>query len=91
MPPLNPPRRLLFTAGPTQVHPRVYEAMGKPIVGHLDPFFFQVSEDIRRDLRPVFGTQNPFVQVISGTGSAGMETSLANFVEPGQKLAVFTA
>ena len=39
--------------------------MGKPIVGHLDPYFFEVSEDIRRDLRPVFGTQNPFVQVIS--------------------------
>ena len=65
--------------------------MGKPIVGHLDPFFFEVYEDIRRDLRPVFGTQNAFVQVISGTGSAGMETALANFVEPGQKLAVFTA
>lgn len=88
---VNPPRRLLFTAGPTQVHPRVYEAMGKPIVGHLDPFFFEVSEQIRRDLRPVFGTQNPFVQVISATGSGGMETALANFVEPGQKLAVFTA
>jgi len=88
---LNPPRRLVFLPGPTQVHPRVYEAMGKPIVGHLDPYFFEVSEDIRRDLRPVFGTQNSFVQVISGTGSAGMETSLANFVEPGQKLAVFTA
>jgi alanine-glyoxylate transaminase / serine-glyoxylate transaminase / serine-pyruvate transaminase len=88
---LNPPRRLLFGPGPTQVHPRVYEAMGKPIVGHLDPFFFEVYEDIRRDLRAVFGTQNPFVQVISGTGSAGMETALANFVERGQKLAVFTA
>jgi alanine-glyoxylate transaminase/serine-glyoxylate transaminase/serine-pyruvate transaminase len=64
--------------------------MSKPIVGHLDPFFFEVYEDIRRDLRAVFGTQNSFVQVISGTGSAGMETALANFVEPGQKLAVFT-
>jgi alanine-glyoxylate transaminase/serine-glyoxylate transaminase/serine-pyruvate transaminase len=86
---LNPPRRLLFGPGPSQVAPRVYEAMSKPIVGHLDPFFFEVYEDIRRDLRAVFGTQNPFVQVISGTGSAGMETGLANFVEPGQKLAVF--
>jgi len=65
--------------------------MGKPIVGHLDPFFFEVYEEIRRDLRPVFGTKNTFVQVISGTGSAGMEAVLANFVEPGQKLAVFTA
>src|SRR5438270_12313409 len=83
---LNPPRRLLFGPGPTQVHPRVYEAMGKQIVGHLDPFFFEVYEDIRRDLRPVFGTQNAYVQVISGTGSAGMEAVLANFVEPNQKL-----
>jgi alanine-glyoxylate transaminase/serine-glyoxylate transaminase/serine-pyruvate transaminase len=88
---LNPPRRLLFGPGPSQVAPRVYEAMSKPIVGHLDPFFFEVYEDIRRDLRSVFGTQNPFVQVISGTGSAGMETALANFVEPGQKLVVFVA
>ena len=86
---LNPPRRLLFGPGPSQVAPRVYEAMSKPIVGHLDPFFFEVYEDIRRDLRAVFGTTNSFVQVISGTGSAGMETCLANFVEPGQKLAVF--
>jgi alanine-glyoxylate transaminase / serine-glyoxylate transaminase / serine-pyruvate transaminase len=65
--------------------------MSKPIVGHLDPFFFEVYEEIRRDLRTVFGTTNSFVQVISGTGSAGMETSLANFVQPGEKLAVFTA
>jgi alanine-glyoxylate transaminase / serine-glyoxylate transaminase / serine-pyruvate transaminase len=86
---LNPPRRLLFGPGPSQVAPRVYEAMSKPIVGHLDPFFFEVVEDIRRDLRSVFGTANPFVHVISGTGSAGMETALANFVERGQKLAVF--
>ncbi len=91
MPQLNPPRRLLFGPGPTQVHPRVYEAMGKPIVHHLDPFLFEVYEDIRGGLRTVFGTENSFVQVITGTGSAGMEASLANFVEPGQKLAVFTA
>lgn len=88
---LNPPRRLLFGPGPSQVAPRVYEAMTKPIVGHLDPFFFEVYEDVRRDLRAVFGTESPFVQVISGTGSAGMETSVANFVKPGQKLAVFVA
>ena len=88
---INPPRRLLFGPGPSQVAPQVYEAMGKPIVGHLDPYFFQVVEDIRRDLRTVFGTQNPFVHVISGTGSSGMETSLANFVEPGQKLAVLVS
>ncbi len=65
--------------------------MGKSIVGHLDPFFFEVVEDIRRDLRTVFGTKNPFIHVISGTGSAGMETALSNFVEPGQKLAVLVS
>lgn len=71
------------------VEPRVYEAMSKPIVGHLDPFFFSVVEDIRAGLREVFGTSNPFTFAISGTGSAGMEASIANFVEPGQKLVVF--
>ena len=65
--------------------------MGKSIVGHLDPYFFEVVEDIRRDLRVVFGTRNEFVHVISGTGSAGMETVLSNFVEPGQKLAVLVS
>jgi len=65
--------------------------MSQPIVGHLDPYFFEVVEGIRKDLRPLFGTQNGFIHVISGTGSAGMEASVANFVEPGQKLAVFTA
>lgn len=75
--------------GPTTVEPRVYEAMGKPIVGHLDPYFFEVVEDIRKLLGYVFGTANPFTMAISGTGSAGMETAVANFVEPGDKFAVF--
>src|SRR5262249_3022936 len=88
---LNPPKRLLFGAGPAQVHPRVYEARGKPIVGHLDPYFFEVVEDIRRDLREVYGTRNPFVHVITGTGNAGMESALINFVEPGQKLAILAS
>jgi len=65
--------------------------MSQHIVGHLDPFFFETVEEIRKDLRAVFGTQNPFVHVLSGTGSSGMEASLSNFVEPGQKLAVFVA
>src|SRR5260370_25095667 len=86
---LAPPRRLLFGPGPTQVEPRVYEAMGKPVVGYLDPFFFEVVEEIRRDLRAVFGTANPLTIAISGTGSAGMETAVSNFVEPGSKLAGF--
>lgn len=89
MPALAPPKRLLFGPGPTQVEPRVYDAMAKPVVGYLDPFFFEVVEETRRDLRAVFGTTNPLTLAISGTGSAGMETAISNFVEPGSKLAIF--
>jgi alanine-glyoxylate transaminase/serine-glyoxylate transaminase/serine-pyruvate transaminase len=89
IPSLQPPKRLLFGPGPSPVHPRVYEAMRQPIVGHLDAYFFQVNEEIRRWLKMCFGTQNEFTMVISGTGSAGMETAVANFVEPGSKFAVF--
>lgn len=67
---------------------RVYRAMSQPIVGHLDPYFFRVVEDVCALLRAVFGTKNEFTMAISGTGSAGMETAVANFVEPGAKLAV---
>lgn len=70
------------------VEPRVYEAMSQPIVGHLDPFFFSVVEEIREGLREAFGTTNFFTFAISGTGSAGMEASVANFTEPGTKFAV---
>jgi alanine-glyoxylate transaminase / serine-glyoxylate transaminase / serine-pyruvate transaminase len=86
---LNPPRRFLFGPGPSQVEPRVYEAMAKPIVGYLDPFLFEVFAEVRSGLRAVFGTQNPMTFAIPGTGSAGMETAVSNFVEPGSKFAVF--
>jgi alanine-glyoxylate transaminase/serine-glyoxylate transaminase/serine-pyruvate transaminase len=71
------------------VEPRVYEALRLPIVSHVDPFFYQVAEDIRIMLGPVFGAQHPFRMVISGTGSSGMETAIINFTEPGTKFAVF--
>lgn len=86
---LKAPQRLLFGPGPSPVHPRVYEAMREPIVGHLDPYFFQVNEEIRKLLQMCFGTKNEFTMVISGTGSAGMETAVTNFVEPGAKVAMF--
>ncbi|HEX5432200.1 MAG TPA: aminotransferase class V-fold PLP-dependent enzyme [Bryobacteraceae bacterium] len=88
---LSPPQRFLFGPGPTQVEPRVYEAMSKPVVGYLDPFFFQVCDDVRSGLREVFGTRNPLTIVIPGTGSSGMETAVSNFVNPGEKLLVFSA
>lgn len=86
---VHPPKRLLFGPGPSQVHPRVYEALAQPIVGHLDPYFFEISANNQRRLRQVFGTTNELTFVISATGSGGMETAITNFVEPGMKVAVF--
>ena len=71
------------------VHPRVYEALAKPIVGHLDPYFIQVMGDVQQLLKTAFGTSDGVTLVVSGTGSAGMEAAVANFVEPGTKVAVF--
>lgn len=88
-PALAPPRRYLFGPGPSMVHPRVYEALAKPIVGHLDPYFIQVMQDVQQLLKTTFGTKDGATLVISGTGSAGMEAAVANFVEPGAKFAVF--
>ncbi|MFY9903779.1 MAG: alanine--glyoxylate aminotransferase family protein [Terriglobales bacterium] len=88
-PVLQPPRRYLFGPGPTMVHPRVYEALAKPIVGHLDPFFIQVMTDVQQLLKIAYGTEAGATLVISGTGSAGMEAAVVNFVEPGTKIAIF--
>lgn len=85
------PRRLLYGPGPTQVEDVVYQAMTQPVVGHLDPYFFEVAGDVRGGLRSVFGTSNEMTYAISGTGSSGMETAVANFTEPGTKFAVLTA
>jgi alanine-glyoxylate transaminase/serine-glyoxylate transaminase/serine-pyruvate transaminase len=88
---LGAPKRLLYGPGPSQVEARVYEAMTQPVVGYLDPFFFELCGEIRQNLRRVFGTANEMTLAISGTGSAGMETAVSNFVEPGSKLGVFSA
>jgi alanine-glyoxylate transaminase / serine-glyoxylate transaminase / serine-pyruvate transaminase len=87
--PLHPPTRYLFGPGPTMVHPRIYQALSAPIVGHLDPYFIQVMQEVQELLKPVFGADRASTLVISGTGSAGMEAAVANFVEPGAKIGVF--
>lgn len=87
--PLQPPRRYLFGPGPTMVDPRVYGALAKPIVGHLDPYFIQVMGDVQQLVKMAYGTSEGATLVISGTGSAGMEAAVANFVEPGAKIAIF--
>ena len=88
-PALKPPTRYLFGPGPTMVHSRVYEALSKPIVGHLDAYFIQVMSDVQELLKSAYGTEEGATLVISGTGSAGMEATVANFLEPGWKFAVF--
>lgn len=88
-PALAPPRRYLFGPGPSMVHPRVYEALAKPIVGHLDPYFIQVMANVQQLLKSPYGTTDAATLVISGTGSAGMEAAVSNFVDSGTRLAVF--
>jgi len=83
-----PPHRLLLGPGPSLVHPRVLRALSAPLLGHLDPAFLGVLNDIQALLRLVFGTDNRFTIAISGTGSAGMEASIVNLVEPGDTVAV---
>src|SRR4051812_40584993 len=87
--PLSPPKRYLFGPGPTMVHPRVYEALARPIVGHLDPYFIEVMNDIQQLLKIVYGAAEGVTMAISATGSGGMEAAVSNFVEPGAKFAVF--
>jgi alanine-glyoxylate transaminase/serine-glyoxylate transaminase/serine-pyruvate transaminase len=74
--------------GPSNVHPRVYLALATPIIGHLDPEFLNVMNDIQNLLRYVFQTKNPFTIAISGTGSAGMEAALVNVIEPGDTVII---
>jgi alanine-glyoxylate transaminase/serine-glyoxylate transaminase/serine-pyruvate transaminase len=72
------------------VAPRVYQAMSQPVVGHLDPFFFQTVDEVRSLLGYAYSTANTFNIAISGTGTSGMEAAMANFVEPGVKFALLT-
>ena len=87
-PELQNPPRLLLGPGPSMVHPRVLRAMASPLVGHLDPYFLQIMETTQTLLRYVFGTENDLTIPISGTGSAAMESSLANVIEPGDPILI---
>ncbi len=74
--------------GPSDIHPRVLEAMAKPTVGHLDPYFLQVMDGLQEMLRSLFRTQNRMTMAISATGSAGMEATVVNLVEPGDPIVI---
>jgi len=86
--PLNPSPRLLLGPGPSDVHPRVLCAMATPLLGHLDPQFLEIMNEIQGMLRKAFQTQNQLTFPVSGTGMAGMETCLVNLIEPGDKVVV---
>src|SRR5215211_3159044 len=88
MPTLDIPQRILLGPGPSDVPPRVLEALARPTIGHLDPVFLKVMDDIRTRLREVFRTKNEMTLAVSGTGSAGMETVFVNLIEPGDKVLV---
>ena len=85
---LVPPTRLLLGPGPSLVHARVLRAMTTPLLGHLDPQFLRIMNELQAQLRAVFCTTNTFTIAVSGTGSAGMEAALVNIVEPGDTVIV---
>jgi len=87
-PELRPPARVLLGPGPSNVHPRVMKAMMSPVLGHLDPDFVGIMEDIKRLLRLVFRTSNEITFPVSGTGSAGMECVMANLIEAGDEVVI---
>jgi alanine-glyoxylate transaminase/serine-glyoxylate transaminase/serine-pyruvate transaminase len=87
-PELNPSPRILLGPGPSNIHPRVMKALGSPVVGHLDPDFVHIMEEIKKLLRSTFQTANEITFPVSGTGSAGMETALTNLIEEGDEVVV---
>jgi alanine-glyoxylate transaminase/serine-glyoxylate transaminase/serine-pyruvate transaminase len=85
---LDPGQRTLMGPGPSDVPPRVLQAMSAPCIGHLDPYFLAVMDETQRLLRFLFQTGNALTIPVSGTGSAGMETCFVNLVEPGDEVLV---
>ena len=85
---LTPPHRLMLTPGPSSVDPRVYRAMVTPLVGHLDPWFTHIMNDVQTLLRCVFQTENRVTFPISASGSGGIEAAVLNPLEEGDEAIV---
>ena len=85
---LNPTARFLMGPGPSDVHPRVLQAMATPMIGHLDPQFIVIMDELKQMLRELFRTRNELTFAVSATGSAGMETCFVNLLEPGDEAVV---
>lgn len=84
----NPPVRTLMGPGPSDVHPRVTGAMARPTIGHLDPAFVGMMDEVKQMLQYAFKTQNQLTIPVSAPGSAGMETTFMNLLERGDKAIV---
>jgi len=85
---LSPPERILMGPGPSNVNGTVYEALSTPIIGHLDPDFLVMMDEIGEMLRAVFQTRNRLTIPMSGTGSSGMETAFVNVIDPGDTVVI---
>lgn len=83
-----PTVRTLMGPGPSDVHPRILGAMGRPTIGHLDPEFVSMMDEMKSLLQYAFQTKNELTIPVSAPGSAGMETCFVNMVEPGDKVIV---
>ena len=79
---------LLMGPGPSCVSDSVYNALAKPTLGHLDPAFISLMDDIKEFLKQLMGTRNELTVPVSGTGSAGMETCFVNLIESGDKVLI---
>ena len=84
----NPPLRTLMGPGPSDVHPRILSALARPTIGHLDPQFVVMMDEVKRMLQYVFKTQNELTIPVSAPGSAGMETCFVNLLEAGDTAVV---
>ena len=84
----NPPIRTLMGPGPSDVHPRILEALSRPTIGHLDPQFVAMMDEVKTMLQYAFQTKNELTIPVSAPGSAGMETCFVNLIEPGDKVIV---
>jgi alanine-glyoxylate transaminase/serine-glyoxylate transaminase/serine-pyruvate transaminase len=85
---VNPGVRVLMGPGPSDVPPRVLQALSAPCIGHLDRNFLEIMDETQTLLRFLFQTENALTIPVSGTGSAGMETCFVNLIEPGDEIAV---
>ncbi len=84
----HPPHRILMGPGPSDVGPRVLEALSRPTIGHLDPAFVGMMDEMKELLKYAFQTKNELTMPVSAPGSAGMETCFVNLVEPGEKVII---